>query len=274
VWGSILDDVRPARDLVHFGTEAGTFLAGDRYLCFQRDPTLGGFALWGDHDARTITSLMAILDVQLDHATARHVTIADLSRLGRVDASAYVPLAQEIASRAERLGRLVSRHVLIRPPGPTGLLIAGFYNVARPPYPFNVVATAVEAADALGDPSVLDLLAEVASLIDQTTRPSETARLRQYLRSAMPPPEVDDAARALGLSARTLQRRLREQGTSFRVERLAVQLDRTKELLLSSDSKIIAIAAEVGFASPAHLSTSFQKATGDSPAAWRARHRR
>ena len=44
-------------------------------------------------------------------------------------------------------------------------------------------------------------------------------------------------------------------------------------LLLESDAKLTSVAVEVGCASLQHFSSLFRKLTGESPSAWRARHR-
>lgn len=266
--------MRRSTDLREFASQPDRYIVGEGYICFHPDDTLYGFALWGDHDERTIQRMAPILDAQLAHARGPHTALADLRRLGTFDVSAYVSLAEQLSSRVDVLRRLVERHVLVRPTGAAGIMVSGFYGVARPPYPFTVVADASEAAEALGAPAIRELLARVDAIIDEHARPTETMRLRELFRNSDQLPEIDDAARLLATSARTLQRRLQEEGTSFRDERVASQLERAKHLLTTTDDKITSIASALGFTSLASFSTAFQKATGEAPSEWRERHRR
>jgi AraC-like DNA-binding protein len=84
---------------------------------------------------------------------------------------------------------------------------------------------------------------------------------------------LQGAARQLGLSARTLQRRLRDEGSSFQGEVVAARLRVAQRLMLETSASLGEVAFEAGYASPAHLSTHFRKAVGEAPSAWRSRHR-
>jgi AraC-like DNA-binding protein len=79
-------------------------------------------------------------------------------------------------------------------------------------------------------------------------------------------------AKTLGLSQRTLQRRLTLDGTSVQRELLEHRLRRAQRAL-EGDEPVTAIAFEAGFATPQHFSTAFKKFTGLSPTEWRARAR-
>jgi AraC-like DNA-binding protein len=115
------------------------------------------------------------------------------------------------------------------------------------------------------DPAVRQALgtAYTESFVDQVR-----AHVREWIREA---PEADEVARALGLSTRTLQRRLTEEGTSFRDVVLSVKMDVAKELLAQPRQLSIAeIAEAVGFASVPAFSRAFSQQTGESPTTFRA----
>ena len=78
------------------------------------------------------------------------------------------------------------------------------------------------------------------------------------------------AARRLGLSERTLQRRLDEERTSWKEEVRAARVERAKILLTDTDAKISAIAAEVGCATSQSFSALFRRSTGHTPGEFRA----
>ncbi|HSD90128.1 MAG TPA: AraC family transcriptional regulator ligand-binding domain-containing protein [Kofleriaceae bacterium] len=93
------------------------------------------------------------------------------------------------------------------------------------------------------------------------------AHVREWIRDS---PEADEVARALGLSTRTLQRRLGEEGTSFRDVVLAVKIDVAKELLEQPQLSIAEVASAVGFTRVPAFSRAFSQRTGMTPTAFRA----
>jgi AraC-like DNA-binding protein len=103
------------------------------------------------------------------------------------------------------------------------------------------------------------------SVVDQVR-----AHVRQWIREA---PEADEVARALGLSTRTLQRRLGEEGTSFRDVVLGVKVDVAKELLEQPQLTIADVANAVGFAHVPAFSRAFSQRTGMTPTMFRAGRR-
>lgn len=76
---------------------------------------------------------------------------------------------------------------------------------------------------------------------------------------------LEAAAQALDLSTRSLQRALRQDGTDFRSLATVVRTCRAGELLRSTDASITAIAAELGYSTPANFARAFRKATGLAP---------
>lgn len=80
---------------------------------------------------------------------------------------------------------------------------------------------------------------------------------------------LDGAARALDLSTRTLQRVLHRDGTDFRSLANIIRARRAAELLRGSGASVTAIAAELGYSTPANFARAFRKATGLAPDAFR-----
>src|SRR5262249_58229910 len=82
--------------------------------------------------------------------------------------------------------------------------------------------------------------------------------------------DSENVGRRLGMSSRTLQRKLVEEGTNFRALRDAV-LWEAVELLLSNPSlKVEAIALSVGFSDVAAFSKAFRRWKGYPPTRYRA----
>src|SRR5690606_10428273 len=86
----------------------------------------------------------------------------------------------------------------------------------------------------------------------------------QRLLDQSPMLSIEEAARQLGLTPRTLQRRLRDDGTTFRVEARRAVVRRAKELLTSTDDKISDIATSLGVANAQHFTELFRAETGET----------
>lgn len=77
-------------------------------------------------------------------------------------------------------------------------------------------------------------------------------------------------ARRLGLSTRTLQRRLADTGTSFLAIRNAMVFEEACAML-SRGARATDVAYDLGYADPAHFSRAFHDWAGISPMRWRSR---
>lgn len=80
---------------------------------------------------------------------------------------------------------------------------------------------------------------------------------------------VDRVARALGVSARLLQERLRAQGVTYRQLLEQVRISLAKRFLRETDAELSAIADRVGYGDPSSFHRGFKRATGTTPAAFR-----
>ncbi len=97
--------------------------------------------------------------------------------------------------------------------------------------------------------------------------------LMQLHRDARADHRISDLARQVHLSPSRLVHAIKERtGEPFRVLRERAVMRRAARLLIGCDAPISAIAARLGFASPAYFSTAFKRATGRSPAQLRTEH--
>lgn len=81
---------------------------------------------------------------------------------------------------------------------------------------------------------------------------------------------LDAAADALGLSPKTLERRLAGHGTSFTRLLDTLRADLARQYLADTDFRLEQIAYLVGYSEPAALVRAFRRWTGTTPAAFRA----
>lgn len=82
---------------------------------------------------------------------------------------------------------------------------------------------------------------------------------------------IDDIARSMDTSVRTLQRELHDAGTDFRRLTTAVRVQRATELLRHTSGSVTHISAELGYSSPANFARAFRKATGLGPREFRTK---
>lgn len=80
--------------------------------------------------------------------------------------------------------------------------------------------------------------------------------------------DLERSARALGLGPRSLQRRLRTEGTSFRETANRVRFQRAQELIREGRLSLSRIAVDLGYTSPANFSRAFKSMSGLSPRAY------
>jgi AraC-like DNA-binding protein len=113
---------------------------------------------------------------------------------------------------------------------------------------------------------------ELAALAPHTHE--RTARLlARRLRDERTLPELAEVARNLGMSDRTLRRRLADEGVSFRALRTAAQLELAADLLASSGISLGGIARACGFGDASAFGRAWRRSHRESPSRSRAASR-
>lgn len=82
-------------------------------------------------------------------------------------------------------------------------------------------------------------------------------------------PGFEEMASQLGMSARTLRRRLEDEGTSYQQIKDNMRRDQAIQLLTRTSSSVSDIAADVGFSDASAFHRSFRKWTGLAPGDYR-----
>jgi len=236
---------------------------------FWVSEALEGMSLWGCPDNADIDMIAAALHADPAPLLHGHASLVDLRRLESVDLQAFGKLSALLASRGESSRRLVTRLAVIQPKGPAGAIAAEFFAILNQRCPLRSFSEAREALEWIG---VRDLM-----LFDELERirgassacPPVLDALRKHLHGA-PVSTAREAARQIGVSQRTLQRRLCELGTSYQREADLARLEVAKRLMRVTNHPLKWIALEAGYASPQHFSSSFRKLAGMSPSRWRS----
>ena len=82
--------------------------------------------------------------------------------------------------------------------------------------------------------------------------------------------DSDEIAKKLGVSGRSLQRKLAAEGTRFSKVLDESRRDRSIQMIRRPGVTVAAVAAEVGFGDSQAFARAFQRWTGQSPSAYRA----
>jgi AraC-like DNA-binding protein len=97
------------------------------------------------------------------------------------------------------------------------------------------------------------------------------SRVRNRLLEGPPPfPDAEQTARSLHMSARALRRRLREEGTSFRILVRQVREQLARRYLREGSLTVDEVSRLLGYSEPAAFSRAFKSWTRRSPSAYRA----
>lgn len=264
----------PAPDRASFArAPAGLYRAGRGWIHFCVNPELYGIVFWGRIEREAVVRLIDSLVVELDPRVAVHASLVDARRIESVDPTAFEELGRYVEREWSRLARKVSRLALVRPGGFAGAIATGFYSVLQPPYPVRTFDDREQATAWLGCEA--DLLGELdRAQHDEAGVEPIVARLRRHLRHADREVKLETVAKEIGTSVRTLQRQLREAGTSFKDQLAHERVRRAQLLMLDTDASLTHIALDVGFASLQAFSSCFRRVVGHAPSAWRSEQRR
>lgn len=201
------------------------------------------------------------------HDYPRHVaefaTLASLVWARRVTGQAIVPRAVTFKHAAPAR---VDEHVRLFGVRPR-------FSEAETTLVFDEGALALKIAGA--QPALATYLEAYAK--DVLSRLAESrgtvAQVEQAIASALPrgAVEIEDVAAQLAMSARTLQRRLIEEGDTFAAITDRVRQRAAEHYLRDDRLSLAEIGFLVGFADPNNFHRAFKRWSGETPAGYRAR---
>ena len=254
----------------------GRYVAGTSFAHFCASPALWGFVVWGHPTMDDARQLGRSLVLELAAPAEPHVSIIDARRLAFAEPLVFQAGETYLRMRAAALSAWVGKLAIVRPPGIAGAVMAGAYDVVTRPYPVAVFETpeaAFEWLDADVSPTAGAQLVD-AIYHDATGVPREVAMLRAMLDIHVDGVTIDRAAKQLGVSQRSLQRRLADAGTTFSAELASARMRLAKRLLAETDTAVTEIALELGCTSLQAFSAQFRRHAGEPPSTFRERARR
>src|SRR5690606_5018524 len=200
----------------------GAWASGEGWLHFcTEEPYLVGAVTWGAFGGEPADALLACATATLE-ALPPHPGLVDARRTVSIDAVAFEVASDFVRRQWEPLGKTMQKLVAVRPPGLAGAIASGFFRVVPAPYPLEIYDERGEALRAIG-------LEQYVSLVDEIEQLASggglgfVVDLHRVIEDDLVGSSLATSAKKLGMSVRTLQRRLQYEGTSFQRELTVVR---------------------------------------------------
>lgn len=252
------------------------YVIAGKTVVWCKSPKLGGGLAWGranaDETRETTRAFEGLFGPKLD---AMVDVVLDARFIEAVDPEALAALVKWLADQREAITKRVRMQIGVIPDGILGVTLAGILPaIGKRFHPVEIERDALTALRMLTTEDEAREVSETleAALAEAMGTSSTLRRLRALARERCKDLVLEDAARALGLSTRTLQRTLRAEKSSFQDELKAARLERAKELVETTDEKVVTIAARIGV-SETTLTELFRDRFGTTPAEHRRRTR-
>ncbi len=125
-------------------------------------------------------------------------------------------------------------------------------------------------------PELHDLLQQEVNKLEVQQESDFPEQVRSLLRSVLMTghSSADEVARFFSIHRRTLNRRLKESGTSFRDLSDEIRFEIARQLLKDTAMEIVEIAALLGYSNTSAFTRAFRRWSSATPARWRAVARR
>jgi AraC-like DNA-binding protein len=269
--------LQPSRDISDFlDAPVGRYLAGHSFVIWAHSATLAGSAYFDRPGEADYPVLLALRGTLAHHASLRagYDAIIDCSGLQTLSAASF-SLISDFLRKVPIAAPAVGRVAIVRPTGVAGAAVTGlFYEFVKPAFDGALFTDLGGAFGWLGRADGLAAQTTVQDMLEQVRgNPPLLRLLRAHLAQNLASATLEDSARSLGHSGRSLQRRLKELGTHFRAELHRSRVCAAESLLIDTDIKLEEIARAVGCSSPSQLSVLFRVVTGETPSDFRARRR-
>lgn len=254
-----------------FANPYGRWLPIGSGLIWCHSRTLFGVSIWGRPGRSDAETLVRAFDAY-DRADQGFDFLQDGRELESIDPAALEILIGWLRDHLDVVRDHVGRRVALMPRGMPGLTLAGIQVALGLQNRIRVAPDAPTAFRMLL-PEGGDALCEAIekAIMEARALTGIVVALRSLLTATRGSIDLDAAAKALGVSSRTLQRELASVGVSFRSEQADVRF-RCAEELLRGDDKLATIAEQLGLRTTS-LTQLTRERTGLTPAELRERLR-
>jgi AraC-like DNA-binding protein len=240
------------------------------FVMWRASRNLSGIAFWGTPAIEDAAVLVRLLRARHTQGFMDVATITDTRGLVALPPDTLEAMLVYVAARTPRAREQLGRLFALLDATPASTLVYGV-NAA---FGHISVTSAGQSYLSIFEELGVEEAAGLARTLEHITanaraEPRMVAALRAHIIANLASASVATASRALGVSARSLQRALASAGTSFVHELQTSRVRQAASLLTGSDWKIERISAHVGFSSVSHFRTVFQQERGVSPSAYR-----
>ena len=249
----------------------GRFTSTGSCVVWCASRTLCGARLWGRPDGDETRAIMRIFDAYPRVLDPVFDIVMDTRDIEVVRAEALAVLTRWIWGNRSALLERIRVTSLIRE-GPIGYLFAGLLPTLGKAGPLRVTTDVGTAFGATIDHTGVQLANEVDAIAARLRGVPRELQVIHALLAQRLDARIEDAAKELGSSPRSLQRWLRRRGTSFHDEVVSARFAAACELLRTTDLKVAAVGARLGISERA-VTLLFRARTGLSPSEWRAKER-
>ena len=242
------------------------------FVLWRASSRLSGFAFWGTPTSDDAAVLIRLLHARHALGFVDDATITDTRGLVALVPETFAAMQTYVTTRSARASEQLGTLFVLLDSTPASALVYGV-NASFGGIP-NMRAAA-SYLDIFENVGVVDATT-LAATLEEITHDARSERpliaaLREHIRTCLARASVATAARALGVSARSLQRALASTGTTFVRELQKARATEASSLLVRSEWKVERIASHVGFSSASHFRAIFQHEYGVAPSEYRAR---
>lgn len=252
------------------GPPARRIVVHRSFAYWQAEHRAFGSIIWGRPDEADVREMCAAHEVGANARFAGHASVIDLRALEGVDFLAFDNLLAYLKQRRDAWSPNVSRQIVLHGGGFAHSTVVGMFQFLSPSHKVHFSQDARDAFQLAGVP---DVFTEIEALRgDLLGTPEIVRRIRVALEALPARTRVTEIAKRIGISERSLQRRLTEAGTSLRDERQRHVVRLSERLLIETQLDLEAIAAHVGLSSASQLVKVFRKLRDTTPGALREKH--
>lgn len=285
VYYELLERIAENTDVTDLPLRVGATMRCDEYgalgLAFKAAPTLFGSYRRVARYARLWTSVVEYELAPADGAKWFILHRAGPRRLGlRLSNEATLASATAIAREVSSTGAFHPREVHLQHPAPR--MTSHHEAYFGCPVVFGsdrdallISQHALDNPNRLGDEGITQFL--IGHLDQELARVAGAAPLRDRLRDAIARslseglPKMEDIAKRLGMSVRSLHRRLADDGLSFQGLTNETRRELAQGLLLDERYTIAEIAFLIGFSEQSAFTRAFKRWCNETPANFRKR---
>lgn len=263
----------PAR--VALGIPFGLFGIVD-YLAGSSETVGGGLQALADH----FSAVSSGTRIELTKTDSKDLSLRLLTSQGNPVDDEFTACIILNRFRQVTDGQFQPRRLSLTRARPEGDVHVGLLKLpviyAAPHAGFDVEPAMLELRQNSSDAGLHRTLIELAKRLSLGTEgtPDIELSIRARLRDLLPLKRATagDLALAIGLSERTLHRRLSEAGSSFQRVVDDFRVEEADRLLLSRKMPLVQIAHQLGYADQASWSRAYKRLRGTSPRGWRSRN--